>query len=231
VSAGVAAASLTTPADVLKTRMQVEAKKGEGYANLRDCYRRVTTTEGYKALWKGVVPRVLRSSPQYGVMLFSYELLQRLFNNDVQSSISMDVLEDKKWVKMLLLEDKMGILLENSWGKYHSLTTGPQAPPAPSATTLIILSAQSLQSPPRRSRGSRADSSTSAWEEARRFGPSPEATRSTVGRRTNGPNLPQLSSSLVRSFVRSFFLVCFCCGRFLTRRLSRSSGRRRQAPN
>jgi hypothetical protein len=26
---------LTTPADVLKTRMQVEAKKGEGYANLR----------------------------------------------------------------------------------------------------------------------------------------------------------------------------------------------------
>jgi hypothetical protein len=128
--------------------MQVEAKKGEGYANLRDCYRRVTTTEGYRALWKGVVPRVLRSSPQYGVMLFSYELLQRLFNNDVQSSISMDVLEDKKWVKMLLLEDKMGILLENSWGKYHSLTTGLQAPPAPSATTLIILPAQSLAEPP-----------------------------------------------------------------------------------
>lgn len=120
--AGVAAASLTTPADVLKTRMQVEAKKGEGYANLRDCYRRVTTTEGYKALWKGVVPRVLRSSPQYGVMLFSYELLQRLFNNDVQSSISMDVLEDKKWVKMLLLEDKMGILLENSWEPPTSFT-------------------------------------------------------------------------------------------------------------
>lgn len=49
-------------------------------------------------------------------MLFSYELLQRIFHDDVQSSISMDVLEDKKWVKMLLLEDKMGILLENSWG-------------------------------------------------------------------------------------------------------------------
>src|SRR5689334_16562946 len=30
LSAGVAAASVTTPADVLKTRMQVEAKKGEG---------------------------------------------------------------------------------------------------------------------------------------------------------------------------------------------------------
>lgn len=31
---GVVAASLTTPADVLKTRMQVEAKKGEGYTSL-----------------------------------------------------------------------------------------------------------------------------------------------------------------------------------------------------
>lgn len=49
-------------------------------------------------------------------MLFSYEILQRIFHEDVQSSISMDVLEEKKWVKMLLLEDKIGILLENSWG-------------------------------------------------------------------------------------------------------------------
>lgn len=121
-AAGVAAASLTTPADVLKTRMQVEAKKGEGYSSLRDCYRKVVTTEGYRALWKGVIPRVLRSSPQYGVMLFSYEILQRLFYDEVRSSISLDMLEDKKWVKMLLLEDKMGILLENSWVPPSSFT-------------------------------------------------------------------------------------------------------------
>ncbi len=73
---GVAAASVTTPADVIKTRMQVKAKQGEAYTSMRDAFRKVVQTEGFNALWKGVVPRVLRSSPQYGVMLLSYELLQ-----------------------------------------------------------------------------------------------------------------------------------------------------------
>ncbi len=49
-------------------------------------------------------------------MLVFISLLQRLFNGDITTSISLDGLDDKKWVKMLLLEDKMGVLLENSWG-------------------------------------------------------------------------------------------------------------------
>eukprot|EP01087_Luapelamoeba_hula_P016239 TRINITY_DN4986_c0_g1_i2.p1 TRINITY_DN4986_c0_g1~~TRINITY_DN4986_c0_g1_i2.p1 ORF type:complete len:650 (+),score=123.36 TRINITY_DN4986_c0_g1_i2:121-2070(+) len=118
-AAGIAAASVTTPADVLKTRMQVEAKKGEQtYSGLFDCYRKVTRSEGHAALFKGLVPRVLRSSPQYGVMLFSYELLQRAVSNEVVTSSlphSTESVPDARWVKMLLLEDKMGFLLENRW--------------------------------------------------------------------------------------------------------------------
>jgi hypothetical protein len=121
-AAGVAAASVTTPADVLKTRMQVEAKRGEGYKGLTDCFLKVTKSEGYSALFKGVVPRVLRSSPQYGVMLLSYELLQRMFEGEINTSISMEGLDDRKWVKMLLLEDKLGVLLENSWEAPSSFT-------------------------------------------------------------------------------------------------------------
>ncbi|KAL6058504.1 mitochondrial aspartate-glutamate transporter agc1, variant 2 [Balamuthia mandrillaris] len=114
--AGVLAASLTTPADVLKTRMQVEAKRGEGYKGLLDCLRQVVKQEGITALFKGMVPRVLRSSPQYGVMLLSYEVLQRLMDTEATSSVvTIDTLKDKKWVKMLLLEDKLGLLLENRW--------------------------------------------------------------------------------------------------------------------
>lgn len=38
--------------------------------------------EGWKAFWKGAGARVFRSSPQFGVTLLTYELLQRLFYVD-----------------------------------------------------------------------------------------------------------------------------------------------------
>lgn len=38
--------------------------------------------EGWKAFWKGTGARVFRSSPQFGVTLMVYELLQRLFYVD-----------------------------------------------------------------------------------------------------------------------------------------------------
>jgi solute carrier family 25 aspartate/glutamate transporter 12/13 len=47
--AGVFAASLTTPADVIKTRLQVETRPGEApYTGLRDCFWRVLRTEGLR---------------------------------------------------------------------------------------------------------------------------------------------------------------------------------------
>jgi len=99
-------------------------------------------------------------------MLFSYEILQRLFYDEVRSSISLDMLEDKKWVKMLLLEDKMGILLENSWGTVSLCVCFLCLV----ASSLIFL--LSSQCHPHRSRDSRADSSISAWAGNTSFGPS-----------------------------------------------------------
>ena len=76
--AGIPAASLVTPAGVIKTRLQVQARKGEmTYTGIRDCFWKVLTQEGPTALFKGCLARVFRSSPQFGVTLLSYELLQR----------------------------------------------------------------------------------------------------------------------------------------------------------
>jgi len=78
--AGIPAASLVTPADVIKTRLQVKAKTGEQtYTGIRDCFWKVLRAEGPTAFFKGCLARVFRSSPQFGVTLLSYELLQQWF--------------------------------------------------------------------------------------------------------------------------------------------------------
>lgn len=121
---GVPAASLVTPADVIKTRLQVAARAGQTtYSGVIDCFRKILREEGPSAFWKGtagrcwgfsrmavwlscpapdalwspcnshpdvkcVLPclsfpaRVFRSSPQFGVTLVTYELLQRWFYID-----------------------------------------------------------------------------------------------------------------------------------------------------
>ncbi|XP_075067876.1 electrogenic aspartate/glutamate antiporter SLC25A13, mitochondrial [Mixophyes fleayi] len=81
--AGMPAASLVTPADVIKTRLQVAARAGQTtYTGVIDCFRKILREEGHRALWKGAGARVCRSSPQFGVTLVTYELLQRWFYVD-----------------------------------------------------------------------------------------------------------------------------------------------------
>ncbi|KAK5109078.1 hypothetical protein LTR62_007534 [Meristemomyces frigidus] len=77
--AGMPAAYLTTPCDVIKTRLQVEARKGEAsYTGIRDAARQIYKEEGFKAFFKGGPARIMRSSPQFGFTLAGYELLQGL---------------------------------------------------------------------------------------------------------------------------------------------------------
>lgn len=77
--AGIPAAYLVTPADVIKTRLQVAARKGETtYTGLTDAARKIMQQEGFRAFYKGGVARVLRSSPQFGVTLAAYEVLHNL---------------------------------------------------------------------------------------------------------------------------------------------------------
>uniref|UniRef100_A0A7N6ASC2 EF-hand domain-containing protein n=1 Tax=Anabas testudineus TaxID=64144 RepID=A0A7N6ASC2_ANATE len=81
--AGIPAASLVTPADVIKTRLQVAARAGQTtYSGVIDCFRKIMREEGFRALWKGAGARMCRSSPQFGVTLVTYELLQRWFYVD-----------------------------------------------------------------------------------------------------------------------------------------------------
>ncbi|KAI0695650.1 mitochondrial carrier [Cytidiella melzeri] len=76
--AGMPAAYLTTPADVVKTRLQTEAKTGQThYKGMTDAFRKIYREEGFKALFKGGPARIIRSSPQFGFTLVAYEYLHK----------------------------------------------------------------------------------------------------------------------------------------------------------
>ena len=80
---GVPAAYLVTPADVIKTRLQVQARAGQtSYTGVLDACRKIYQEEGFAAFWKGGPARIFRSAPQFGVTLFTYEVLQRMFYID-----------------------------------------------------------------------------------------------------------------------------------------------------
>lgn len=57
-AAGVVTAVLTTPLDVVKTRLMTQGAVRQ-YANVADCFRQIVAQEGGRALFKGVQPRVL----------------------------------------------------------------------------------------------------------------------------------------------------------------------------
>ena len=50
--------------------------------------------EGWRAFWKGGIPRKIRSSPQFGITLVAYELVQRMLFIDFGGS---------RWPQVLLL--------------------------------------------------------------------------------------------------------------------------------
>lgn len=80
---GAPAACLTTPADVIKTRLQVVARRGQTtYTGLLDAAYKIWREEGGRAFWKGAGARVCRSSPQFGFTLLTYEMLQRFLYID-----------------------------------------------------------------------------------------------------------------------------------------------------
>lgn len=132
--AGIPAAYLTTPCDVIKTRLQVEARAGQtSYLSLSHCAKTIMQEEGFKAFFKGGPARILRSSPQFGFTLAAYELLHRMFplpghavateaghvvpSPEARPASSMNYLRSRNALKILLDIDenfgKPGVLTAN----------------------------------------------------------------------------------------------------------------------
>uniref|UniRef100_A0A0K8VMV5 Citrate transport protein n=3 Tax=Bactrocera latifrons TaxID=174628 RepID=A0A0K8VMV5_BACLA len=76
--AGGTAVLANTPVDTLKTRMQgLEAFK---YKNIFDCILKISRNEGVLALYKGMVPRLIRLSLQASVIFTLYDVYMEAFD-------------------------------------------------------------------------------------------------------------------------------------------------------
>ncbi|KAK1322671.1 hypothetical protein QJS10_CPA02g00441 [Acorus calamus] len=67
--AGAISASVTTPLDVVKTRLMTQA----GYGGVGDAVRRILSEEGWKGFTRGMGPRVLHSSCFAALGYFAFE--------------------------------------------------------------------------------------------------------------------------------------------------------------
>lgn len=78
--AGMPAAYLTTPCDVIKTRLQIDPRRGEThYKGILHAARTILKEESFRSFFRGGGARVLRSSPQFGFTLAAYELFKNLY--------------------------------------------------------------------------------------------------------------------------------------------------------
>lgn len=76
--AGAASVFGNTPVDVVKTRMQgLEASK---YKNAFDCAHKIWKHEGFKAFYKGTVPRLGRVCLDVGITFMIYDSFMEWFN-------------------------------------------------------------------------------------------------------------------------------------------------------
>jgi solute carrier family 25 (mitochondrial uncoupling protein), member 27 len=80
--AGLVAATLGAPADVVKTRYMNQPTSPDGrgllYSSSLDCLKQTVRAEGFQALYKGWLPTWLRMAPWSLVFFLSFEQLRRL---------------------------------------------------------------------------------------------------------------------------------------------------------
>jgi len=73
VIAGICAAFVSSPADVLRTRYMNHLNSGSPYSSSWDCALSILKTEGFFAFYKGVVPYFIRMGPWSVIFFLIYE--------------------------------------------------------------------------------------------------------------------------------------------------------------
>lgn len=88
--AGGLSAYLTTPLDVMKTRLQVQGSTGR-YEGWFDAIHRIWMFEGLKGMFRGSVPRIIWYVPASALTFMAVEFLRDHFNYRIDKSNTLDI--------------------------------------------------------------------------------------------------------------------------------------------
>jgi len=67
---------------VIKTRLQITPRAGDPiYKGIVHCYSETIKNEGFGALFKGVVPRMMIVSPLFAITVLVYEIFNRFIRD------------------------------------------------------------------------------------------------------------------------------------------------------
>lgn len=77
--AGLTAAAMTNPLDVVKTRLQTQGDTGLYYTGMVNAFTDIWKTEGMKGMMKGIQARMLFHSLSAGILWTTYEYFKYIF--------------------------------------------------------------------------------------------------------------------------------------------------------
>ncbi|CAG9835186.1 unnamed protein product [Diabrotica balteata] len=79
-TAGVISWIIPYPLDVLKSKIQVDGMTSKQYSGLYDCFKKTVNTEGYRSLYRGMTPTLIRAFPVNAVTFFVVTWTMRIAN-------------------------------------------------------------------------------------------------------------------------------------------------------
>lgn len=81
--AGMASWFVSYPIDVLKTRVQMDGSDGRRtYEGMVDCYKKSVAREGYKFLFRGLMPTLVRAFPVNAACFTVVTWSMRIMDNE-----------------------------------------------------------------------------------------------------------------------------------------------------
>ncbi|PPD88192.1 hypothetical protein GOBAR_DD14896 [Gossypium barbadense] len=89
--AGGFSAYLTTPLDVIKTRLQVQGSSTSSYNGWLDAMNKIWKTEGAKGMFRGSIPRITWYIPASALTFMAVEFLREQFNKKLDEDNMQEV--------------------------------------------------------------------------------------------------------------------------------------------
>lgn len=87
-AAGILEHTVVYPLDSIKTRMQVVGvKRRFVYSTIAESYRYISTTEGFRALWRGISSMAIGAGPSHALHFAAYEQVKHVLSAGADDSL------------------------------------------------------------------------------------------------------------------------------------------------